>query len=131
MYTCICIHICMRSEAALRQRAQGVLPAIEQIREHPFFQQFEASAPNAAIYMGGTRGDGGVGAVRSDRSKRSHHKQYATYTYIHTHSVICPDGAFVEVSNRLFDASFLASHSFYDEVFRRKTISPFLFPRCA
>lgn len=43
----------MRSDAALRLRAQAVFPAIEQMWAAPFFQQFEASAPHAAIYMGG------------------------------------------------------------------------------
>lgn len=46
-------YICMRSDAALRLRAQAVFPAIEQMWAAPFFQQFEASAPHAAIYMGG------------------------------------------------------------------------------
>lgn len=58
------------------------------------------------------------------------------HTYIHTCPFTytfsgCPDGSFVEVSNRLFDASFFASRFLFEEMLRRKTVTPFLFLRCA
>lgn len=45
-------HLYTRSEAALRQRLQGLVPAIEQMQAAPFFQQFDV----VAVAVGGGAG---------------------------------------------------------------------------